>query len=416
MKTMQKLQTLSGFRDFLPDEKRQRDFVAKKIIAVFERFGFEPLETPTLEYASLLLGKYGTEADKLVYTFKDKADREIGLRYDQTVPTARVLAQYRNELPKYFRRYQIQNVFRAEKPQKGRFREFTQCDIDIFGSTDPVSDAEILACTYASFKNVGFPTVTLKINDRAVLLSTLNQFASPSISVFSIIQSIDKLDKMPEAKVVTELTRKGLSPENAQAALTAIKNAPVSENLQAIMNTAQELGIPKSDLVFTPTLARGLDYYTGMIFEVVVPEYGSNSLAGGGRYDNLIEQLGGLNTPAVGIAFGFDRMVEAAQQLNLIVTENLSTQVLITIFNHALMQASIAIAKNLRSENISTELFPVAIEKLDKQLKYADRKGIPYVVIVGPEETAQNKVKLKDMKKRSEELLNPEDIIKRLTP
>lgn len=167
--TTQPLQTLKGFRDFLPEEKRNRNFVMEKIKETFEKFGFEPLETPTLEYSSLLLGKYGDEADKLVYTFEDRGGREIGLRYDQTVPTARVLAQYQNELPRYFRRYQMQNVFRADKPQKGRYREFTQCDIDIFGSTASTTDAEIVACTYEAFKNVGFDNLEIRFNDRQLL-------------------------------------------------------------------------------------------------------------------------------------------------------------------------------------------------------------------------------------------------------
>lgn len=171
-------QNLKGFRDFLPEEKRCRDFVMEKIKQTFELFGFEPLETPTLEYSSVILGKYGQEADKMVYSFTDKGSRELSLRYDQTVPTARVLAQYQNKIPKYFRRYQIQNVFRSDKPQKGRFREFTQCDIDIFGSTSPLADAEIIACTYFSFKNIGFPNVILRLNDRQILFNVLKPYAT----------------------------------------------------------------------------------------------------------------------------------------------------------------------------------------------------------------------------------------------
>src|SRR3989344_5010964 len=183
-----KPQTLKGFRDFLPEEKRKRDFVAQKIKEIFELFGFEPLETPTLEYATLLLGKYGKEVDKLLYTFKDRGDRELALRYDQTVPTARILAQYQSILPKYFRRYQIQNVFRADKPQKGRYREFTKCDIDIFNSTSPVADAEIIATTYFAFKNVGYPEIKLYINDRQTLFRYLKPYKSKSLNIFSIIQ------------------------------------------------------------------------------------------------------------------------------------------------------------------------------------------------------------------------------------
>lgn len=412
---MMKAQTLQGFRDFLPGEKRKRDWLVKKIIEVFERFGFEPLETPTLEYASVILGKYGTEADKLVYMFKDRGDRDIALRYDQTVPTARILAQYSQQLPKYFRRYQIQNVFRADKPQKGRYREFTQCDIDIFGSTDPLSDAEVIACTYFAYKNIGYPTLKLKINDRSILFDKLANFANEKISVLSIIQSIDKLDKMSQDQVRDELNRKGLSRQTATAALESIKQASLSSNLSDIIMLTEKLGVPKDDILFTPTLARGLDYYTGMIYEVCVPEYGTNSLGGGGRYDNLIGQLGGIDIPAVGIAFGFDRMMEAAEQLNLITTENLTTTVLVTIFNSTFTQQSASIAHTLRKMGIATELYVQSQDKLDKQLKYADKKRISYCIIQGPEEVSKGVVKLKDMKAKTQEELTIEGVIKKLS-
>ena len=195
-------QTLKGFRDFLPTEKRKRDYISGIIRATFERHGFEPVETPTLEYASLLLGKYGAEADKLVYKFEDQGERQIGLRYDQTVPTARLLAQYKHTLPKYFRRYQIQNVFRAEKPQKGRFRELTQCDCDIFGSKSPLADAEVLAVFYNVYKNIGLQDIRIVINDRQTLVQNLSPFATETVDVFSIIQSIDKLDKIAAEGVI----------------------------------------------------------------------------------------------------------------------------------------------------------------------------------------------------------------------
>src|SRR3989338_770086 len=203
-----KPQTVKGFRDFLPTEKRQRDFVAQKIKEIFELFGFEPLETPTLEYASLLLGKYGKEADKLLYTFKDRGERELALRYDQTVPTARVLVQYQQILPKYFRRYQIQNVFRSDKPQKGRYREFTQCDIDIFNSKSFLADAEIIATTYFAFKNVGYPKIKILINDRQTLFRYLKPYETTELDIFSIIQCIDKLIKIGKDGVVKELSEK----------------------------------------------------------------------------------------------------------------------------------------------------------------------------------------------------------------
>lgn len=413
---MNKPQNLQGFRDFLPAEKRKRDFVTAKIKQAFEVFGFEPLETPTLEYASLLLGKYGTEADKLVYTFKDRGDREVGLRYDQTVPSARVLAQYQSQLPKFFRRYQIQNVFRAEKTQKGRYREFTQCDIDIFGSTSKVADAEILATTYVAYKNIGFPNIKLRINDRETLVTAVEPFATEKTHVFSIIQTIDKLDKLSEAEVIDELVKKGLKVKDAMAVITQIQAAVESENLKEIIDLALSLGVEKEDLVFDAKLARGLDYYTGMIFEVSVPEYGSSSLGGGGRYDKLIEELGGVNIPAVGMAFGFDRTVEAADQLQLVATQTSTAKVLVTVFSQDLLPQSLQATTVLRKAKVHTEVYVSPGDKLEKQLKYASQKQIPYVAIIGPDEASGNKVVLKNMTEKTQETMMIDDVIDHLGP
>lgn len=406
-------QTLKGFRDFLPTEKRKRDYIQNKIIETFEIFGFEPLQTPTLEYAELLMGKYGEEADRLVYNFEDRGGRKVAMPYDQTVPTARVLAQYQNQLGKYFKRYSIKNVFRAEKPQGGRYREFTQCDIDIFGTNNPISDAEILACTYQSFKNIGFEQVILKINDRQVLINSLEKFTTEKVDVFSIIQSIDKLDKLPVEKVVSELTSKGLEQTKAIQALDTIQKANISQNLDQIVKNAQFLGIPEENLQFTSTLARGLDYYTGMIFEVVIPEYSSGSCGGGGRYDKLIEQLGGINIPAVGIAFGFDRIVEAADSLNLIPTTNLGAKVLVTFLDEKFEGTTLQIVAKLRQDKVKTELYPNA-DKISKQFKYAEQKSIPWIVIIGEEEANQNKIALKNLKTGQQELLTIEQGIEKI--
>ncbi len=406
-------QLLKGFRDFLPVEKRKRDYILKRIIEIFELNGFEPLETPTLEYASLLLGKYGKEADKLVYSFKDRGDREIALRYDQTVPSARVLSQYQNELPKYFRRYQIQNVFRADKPQQGRYREFTQCDIDIFGSTSPIADAEIITTTYNAFKNVGYPEIQILINDRQILFETLKPFVTKAVSIFSMIQSIDKLDKTSSDQVVEELVKKGMKKESAQLSIQSITKASITNNLKLIMNYSIKLGVPKSSIIFKPQLARGLDYYTGMIFEVILPGYPVGSCGGGGRYDKLIENLSGKDIPAVGIAFGFDRMVEAADKFNLFLQNNNSNQILVTVFNKDLLDNSLEFTSKLRANKINCEIFP-AEDNLDKQLKYANKKNIPYVIIIGPEEVKNNVVKLKDMKTGEQTTLSTKKLISRL--
>lgn len=403
------LQPLKGFRDFLPAEKRKREYIVTQIKESFERFGFEPLETPTIEYASLLLGKYGIEADKLVYQFEDNGGRHCALRYDQTVPTARILAQYQNELPKYFRRYQIQNVFRAEKPQKGRFREFTQCDIDIFGSTCPVADAEILACVYATFKNIGFDHVVLKINDRQVLMGTLNPFVTEAVNVFSIIQTIDKLDKIGADGVIAELVDKGIDKEQAELALNTINNAQPSAQLHNIMHAAQELGIPKNSLQFCPTLARGLDYYTGMIFEISLPAYTAGSLGGGGRYDNLINQLGGIEIPAVGVGLGFDRIVEAADALGIFTKISLKPRIMVTIFSQELLDYSLSIAVFLRTKGFVIEVCP-QIGDVGKQLKIASQKQLAYVIIAGQDEQRDGKVTVKNMSTGTQQTVTKEEL------
>lgn len=407
----QQLQTLKGFRDFLPTEKRLRDRVATQIRHAFELFGFEPLETPTLEYAELLLGKYGDEADKLVYTFMDRGDRKVGLRYDQTVPTARVLAQYQNELPKHFRRYQIQNVFRADKPQKGRYREFTQCDADIFGSTSQLADAEILACVYTIFQQVGLTSAVITVNDRQSLFATLTPFATESVSVLSIVQSIDKLDKQTPAEVVAELVNKGLAAEKAEQIVNQLEQSSISENLQAIMAQTIALGVPADKIRFTPSLARGLDYYTGMIFEVRLPEYQFGSFGGGGRYDQLIESLGGPSIPAVGFGLGFDRIVEAIADKNIHADiSTSSTQVLITIFSEQLCVDALQIANQLRTAGIATEV-SVSIDKLGKQFKIADQKKIPWVIVLGDEEKQSGSVQLKNMRTHSQQLVPTAELI-----
>lgn len=391
----QKPQTLKGFRDFLPAQKRKRDFVVGKMRETFEQFGFDPLETPTLEYASLLLGKYGDEADKLVYTFEDRGERRVGLRYDQTVPTARVLGQYQGQLPRYFRRYQIQNVFRADKPQQGRYREFTQCDCDIFGSTSPIADAEILAVYYRAFTSLGL-TIEIQINDRQTLLAAIEPFVTKAVGMFSIIQTIDKLDKQTEAEVIDELADKGLDRTAAEACLLSVKNAEMSPNLAEIKELTLALGVDADALIFNPTLARGLDYYTGLIFEGRSPEYAGGSLGGGGRYDNLLEDLTGISVPAVGFGIGFDRTVEAADQLGLIPTDGTGTQVLVTVFGENTLATSLQTATQLRAAGIKTEIYP-ATDKLSKQFKLADQKQIPFAVVIGDQEQSDGTVTIKTL-------------------
>jgi histidyl-tRNA synthetase len=404
------MQTLKGFRDFLPEEKRKREYVANKMKLAFETFGFAPLETPTLEYASLLLGKYGAEADKLVYSFDDRGGRQVALRYDQTVPSARVLSQYQSQLPRYFRRYQIQNVFRADKPQSGRYREFTQCDCDIFGSTSPLADAEIIAVYYAAFAAVGLSSLVIEINDRQTLISTLQPFATETVSVMSIIQSIDKLDKQTPEEVANELETKGLSIDTAKSVIDAIENAEMSSNLSEIANIVTKLGVPRSAVVFNPKIARGLDYYTGVIFEGRIPEYTVGSVGAGGRYDNLINDLSGLQMPAVGFGIGFDRTVEAADQLGLIPSEGTGTQVLVTIFDENFVSEATQTANQLRQAGVRTELYP-AVDDLRKQFKKADQANIPYAIVIGEEEKQAGQVMLKNLQTGEQSMMSVQQVI-----
>lgn len=388
-------QTLKGFRDFLPDQAIKRNWLINKLKNIFEKYGFDPLETPALEYASTLLGKYGQEADKLLYLFEDHGKRKVGLRYDQTVPLARIISQYQN-ITKPFKRYQIQPVWRAENTQKGRYREFLQCDIDIVGEKSLYADFEIIDLVLKSFKSLGFKKTKVLINDRKNFQNIDNKF----------INSIDKLPKIGEEKVIEELIKKGLEKDKAQSLLNEIKNKKKTFDIEKLFSLLKNQGYQENiDFVYLPTLARGLDYYTGLIFEVIDEDYQAGSLGGGGRYDNLIGLFTGQDVPAVGFAFGFDRMIEAAESLNLLPNIKTNTQVLVTIFSPDLAPISLETAEFLRKNNINTEVYLNEETKLEKQLKYANKKNIPYVIIIGPEEAAKNLMKLKNMKTGEQKLI-----------
>ena len=400
------IQPPKGFRDFLPEKSLQRNFLIEKLKTLFERFGFDPLETPTLEYAEVLLGKYGEEADKLIYIFEDKGGRKLGLRYDQTVPLARVVSQYQN-LPKPFKRYQIQSVFRAENPQKGRFREFIQADIDIVGEESLLAEVEIIAASLKIFKELGFKKTKIFINDRKNF-ENLDK---------KVISAIDKLEKVGEEKVIEEIAKtKAISNDEAKAILDQIKNKKPTEAILKLFSLLKTYNLKEEeDFVFKPTLARGLDYYTGIIFEAVDDNYKGGSLGGGGRYDNLIGIFLENSIPACGFAFGFDRLLEAGNELNLFLKKSTATKVLVTIFSKNFIEKSIKVAAFLREKNINTEIFLNPEKKLDKQLKYADKKGIPYVLILGEKEVKKNVVKLKDLKTGGQKEFSLEEALKILS-
>jgi len=410
----QKLQPLKGFRDFLPDDARKRQFAQDSIRNTFKSFGFEPLETPAIEYQEVLLGKYGDEADKLVYKFEDLGGRPVALRYDQTVPTSRVLATYNQQLPNPFRRYQIQTVWRAEKPQAGRFREFLQCDADIYGSASPLADAEVIALADSIYKNLGFENYKIYINDRNILFELMRDGGIPEELHFAVIAEIDKLDRRSEEEVSETLKLRGLDDSTIKHLFHHLEEEKPTDFLKKIIQNAKSLGVDGDKISFQARLARGLDYYTSTIFEIKIDGYKAGSVAGGGRYDKLIGKLSGTEIPAIGFAVGFDRTVEAMDQFKLFPNQKSYTQALVSIFNPELTQQSAIIASNLRNNGIVSELYTDDSVRLDKQLKYADKKGIKWFIVIGPEEVEKNSVILKNLESGHQEEVKLEDLVEKL--
>lgn len=411
---MIKPQTLKGFRDFLPKDMAVRNYVKNTLIEIFENFGFLPLETPALEYASVLKGKSSQETDdKLGYFFKDNGNREIGLRYDLTIPIAKVLAIYNNEIQLPFKRYQIQPVWRAENTQKGRYREFIQCDIDIFGTTSPIADAEIISIIYTGAQKLNLRNSIITINSRSVLLDILTKSGIENDQK-SVLQSLDKIAKIGEDGVKNELISKGLSSTKIDDLFKYIKKAQPDESLKLIFNKLKDLGLPDNAYKFDPTLVRGCDYYTSTIFEINVTEPKIGSIGGGGRYDNLISTLGGPSIPAVGFAFGFERVVDVIQELNLLPQINQSkTKILVANLGPETETNVLNLISNLRNQNISSIIYPDS-DKLGKQIKYATSLNIPYLAIIGTDEAKTNQITVKNLITTEQKLVSLEELINML--
>lgn len=386
MKQMKKLQTLKGFRDFLPEEAEKRAWLKARMVEVFEKWGYEPLETPTLEPLELFAGEIG-EDEKLFYRFTDLGGREVALRYDQTLPTVRVVGQYINEIPLPFRRYQIQSNFRAEKPQRGRFREFIQADIDIFGSKSPIADAEAVAVSLELYLTLGFKEVVALINNRDLMKGI----------PYDAIAAIDKIKKIGEGGVIDEMIKKGIEKEKAIEYLERVKKIKPDKIIDNIFSYLKASGFNEMNYRFEPTLARSFSYSEGPIWEMWIPGYEAGSVGGGERYDGLIKRITGMDIGGTGIGFGFDRTLEACRQFNLIPKLKTGPDVLVSVFNEECLIYSNKVAKRLRNNGIKTETYPDEKTKLEKQIKYADKKKIKWVVIAGPEEIKDNEVQLKNM-------------------
>lgn len=384
--TMNKIQTLKGFRDFLPAQAKKRQWLKRKIEETFELWGYDPLETPTLEPLELFAGQIGEE-EQLFFKFKDNAGRDVALRYDQTVPTCRVVGQYAQELPMPFRRYQIQPAFRAEKPQKGRYREFTQCDADIFGVKSPLADAEVIALSLDIYRRLGFKNVTVLVNDRSLL----------SDIPYKAIVAIDKLEKIGEAGVIADIIAKGIDEATAKNYLVKVRSLVPNETIKTIFDYLNQSGFDSSWYKFEPTLARSFSYSTGPIWEVKIPDFAAGSVLGGERYDQLVERVSGTNIPGTGFGLGFDRTLEAAEQFGLVPNLKSSSLILICTLGTNYLNQSLSFASNIRNAGVNTEVYPDPEALLSKQLKYANKKGIPFVAILGQEEVDKKEVKVKNM-------------------
>ncbi len=393
---------LKGFRDFLPSEMRKRQYVIDIIKRTFELWGFEPIETPALEYLDIFKGNIG-EDEKLFYKFKDEGGREVALRYDQTVPTCRVVAQYPDKITFPFKRYQIQPSWRAEKPQKGRFREFLQADVDIFGLNNPESDAEVIALTIDVFKALGFKKPIALINDRSLYKEV----------PYKAIVVIDKLEKIGEEKVLEELQKNGYSKDAATLLLQKINNLKPNDNLMAIFRYLDDYSL-RENYRFQPTLARSFSYSTGTIWEIIVEGFTAGSLAGGERFDKLVGRFFKKDIPAVGVGIGLDRIIVAMQEFGLFPTLKTKTKVLVISLDKSLLSYSLDVARKLRQALINTDFYSNPDEKLNKKLKYADKKEISWVVIIGKDEKEKDLVKLKNMQTGKQESLSLTEAIAKI--
>jgi histidyl-tRNA synthetase len=413
----QQTQPARGMRDFLPDDVRRRQYVIDVVRRVYERYGFEPLETPALENIETLTGKYGEEGNKLIYKIlrrgegESSGDTDLALRYDLTVPLARVVADNRGKLPRFFKRYQIQPVWRADRPARGRFREFYQCDVDAIGSTSPVVEAEMIAAVSDVLQALGFKDFAVQLNHRQLLTAILDAAGIEAARHGDALISIDKLDKIGADGVVDDMVGRGIELEAARA---AIKNttgdlgsfgdpvgATAAENIRQIISLCESTAAA-GHVRFTPRLARGLSYYTGAIMEVAVPDL-AGSLGGGGRYDGLIGMFCGEQIPACGFSLGLERILVVMTERGMFPPEIQVSgpDVLVTIFDEALTSESLTLATELRAAGLRVDVYPESLKggkNLGKAFKYADSRQARFVAVVGQDEFKNGDVKIKNMK------------------
>ena len=432
---MPSTQPARGMRDFLPADLRRRAFVIDVIARVYQRYGFEPLETPAVENIETLLGKYGEEGNQLIFKILKRGEHaasgqaDLALRYDLTVPLARVVAEHRATLPKFFKRYQIQPVWRADRPARGRFREFYQCDVDAIGSTSLMVEAELCAAASEALTTLGFADFSIRLNHRAVLDGMLSAAGVVAGQHGDALVALDKLDKIGRDGVLKEFEARGLAPDSgerlldllariaaAQASSLAEPNGAALHLLAEFVGTheAGRRGLAElrdllalapataaaAHLRIDPSLARGLSYYTGAIFEIAVPDL-AGSLGGGGRYDGLVGMFleKGAQIPACGFSLGLERIIVVMTERGMFPASlaDSSADVMVTVWNADARAASLALAHDLRAAGLRVDVYPEA-DKLGKQMKYAASRDIPVAAILGDDEVATGMVAVKDLR------------------
>lgn len=442
-----------GTRDFLPTEVAKRNYMFAAIKEVFRRYGFAPIETPSFELSSTLLGKYGEEGDRLIFRILNsgekmkKADLEAlaqenlprfanslaekALRYDLTVPFARFVVQHQNDLTFPFKRYQIQPVWRADRPQHGRYQEFTQCDVDVVGSDSLLYEVELIQIFDEVLTNLGLPGFSIQLNNRKIL-SGIAEVCGEAERIVDLTVALDKLDKIGEDGVVAELVQKGFSDtsiqkikplfafEGSNADKIALMTTYLAKSeiglkgiaeLSEVLTQINALGLQKGELVFDLTLARGLNYYTGAIFEVKAHGVKMGSICGGGRYDDLTALFGLKGLSGVGISFGADRIYDVMTELELFPKElDRTLDILFVNFGSEEASYCLKLLQQVRNLGIAAELYPSAA-KLQKQFKYANDRNVAYCVVIGAEEAAAGMLSLKNMETGAQEQLSSADFL-----
>jgi histidyl-tRNA synthetase len=424
----------SGTRDFLPDDIRKREHVMRVVREVYESYGFEPLETPAFENIETLLGKYGEEGNRLIFKILKRGEHEasgeadLALRYDLTVPLARVVAQYQAELPRFFKRYQIQPVWRADRPARGRFREFYQCDIDAIGSTSPVVEGELISAVAEVLGRLGFDDFVVRLNHRRVLAALLDTAGVPESLHGDALTAIDKLDKIGVGGVEKELLARGVGAQATRACLDFFTGVTtemphedtVLERLRGFVakHQAGPTAVDELDTIvrladggpahgrirIDPSLARGLSYYTGAIMEIAVPDL-PGSLGGGGRYDNLVGMFLGRDVPACGFSLGLERIIVVMGERDMFPAKvsRGAVDVMVTFLSDDLRSDALRLAAELRAERLRVEVFPEGSRKLDRALKYASGRHVPVLAILGDDERARGEVAVRDLQTRQQD-------------